>query len=502
MKVSRRTFLQNTLVAGAAANRVATGQTAADHPRTQAAVILRGDFSDPTVLRDGDDFYMTHSNCDPYGPGLEIWHSRDLYHWSPVCRALRTPTFTWAADLVKHKGAYYIYYPMTERNFVITAPSIGGPWSDPVELKTNGIDPGHVVGPDGKRYLHLSEGTVVPLSDDGLSVAGKREKTYAGWPIPEDWNVEAFALESPKLLFHNGYYYLTSAQGGTSGPSTSHMVVSARSRSPLGPWENSPYNPIVHTYSPREKWCSRGHGSLVEGPRGRWYLIYHAIDRDCRGLGRQCLIEPVEWTRDGWFRSPYARAGVRFLPGTIPNYRIESDDFSSDRLKLQWAFCGIASERDWGVGGGLLRVTGKAGTLRAAHVRCAESYYEASASIACTNPEAEIGFIILYHSEKPIPAGMTITGGKIVKILRDKNWGPRFDAAGKSYLKIRQMGTDVMTFYGDGRTWVKYPHGMEVSGFHNNAFSGNSGWKIAAYIRGEGELQIRDFRYKSMETQP
>ena len=101
-------------------------------------------------------------------------------------------------------------------------------------------------------------------------------------------------LESPKLNEHNGYYYLTSAQGGTAGPATSHMVVSARSKSVTGPWENSPYNPIVHTYSVTDSWWSKGHGTLIDDVNGNWWIVYHAYANDYHTLGRSTLIEPVE----------------------------------------------------------------------------------------------------------------------------------------------------------------------------------------------------------------
>ena len=53
--------------------------------------LLSGDYPDPTILRDGDDFYMTHSPF-VYAPGFLIWHSTDLHDWQPLCRAI--PEFT------------------------------------------------------------------------------------------------------------------------------------------------------------------------------------------------------------------------------------------------------------------------------------------------------------------------------------------------------------------------------------------------------------------------
>ena len=181
-----------------------------------AVPLLTGDYPDPTILRDGSDYYMTHSPfC--YMPGFLIWHSTDLIHWNPIGRMLpETGGDLWAADLVKQGGKYYIYYPANSTNYVIWANDIRGPWSQPIDLHIEGIDPGHVVGSDGTRWLHTSGGYVVQLSADGLSVVGKQTHVYDGWKYPDEWQTECFCLEGPKLTHHNGWYYLTSAQGGTA----------------------------------------------------------------------------------------------------------------------------------------------------------------------------------------------------------------------------------------------------------------------------------------------
>ena len=82
-----------------------------------------------------------------------------------------------------------------------------------------------------------NSGWVAPLSNDGLKITGENKKVYDGWVYPKSWETEGddMYLESPKLLFKDGYYYMTSAEGGTAGPATSHMCVMARSRSIFGP---------------------------------------------------------------------------------------------------------------------------------------------------------------------------------------------------------------------------------------------------------------------------
>jgi xylan 1,4-beta-xylosidase len=155
--------------------------------------------------------------------------------------------------------------------------------------------------------LHLSAGYMVELAPEGRSVTGEPGKVYGGWEYPDTFNMEGFCLEAPKLTKRNGYYYRTSAEEGTAGPATSHMIVSARSRTPRGPWENSPYNPIVHTESAAETWWSKGHGTLVSTPDERWWILYHGYEKGYYTLGRQTLLEPVEWVEDGWFRIPPQR---------------------------------------------------------------------------------------------------------------------------------------------------------------------------------------------------
>lgn len=50
--------------------------------------IIFADYSDPDVIRVGDDFYMTASSFNAV-PALPILHSRDLVHWRIITHAIR-----------------------------------------------------------------------------------------------------------------------------------------------------------------------------------------------------------------------------------------------------------------------------------------------------------------------------------------------------------------------------------------------------------------------------
>lgn len=306
-------------------------QDPADRPITMAArtarprfeegsftnPVLAGDFPDPSVIRDGELFYLVASSF-VYYPGLMVWSSSDLVDWSPVGAAVEEPVGSiYAPELTKHDGRFFIYFAVREvpemedparetrraglTNYVVYADSIEGPWSSPIDLGIPGfIDPGHAVGEDGRRYLYVSEGVLVPLTDDGLGRAGSEERLYDGWAYPDDWEVESFSLEGPKIVRRDEWFYMFSSQGGTAGPPTSHMVVVARSRSIRGPWENAPTNPLIRTRSASEVWWSRGHGTPIEDAAGQWWLVQHAYENGRRTLGRQTIIEPIDWPEGGW----------------------------------------------------------------------------------------------------------------------------------------------------------------------------------------------------------
>jgi xylan 1,4-beta-xylosidase len=161
--------------------------------------VLPGEYPDPSVVRVGADYYMTHTP-GPASPGLLVWHSRDLVNWEPLGPALsKSVGDVWAPDISHHGGLFCIYFPARVQavggkprrtNFVVTATSPSGPWSEPLDLGIGGIDPGHLADSEGRRYLYLDDGKVARLSADGLKVMGPPVKVYDGWDIPSDWNID------------------------------------------------------------------------------------------------------------------------------------------------------------------------------------------------------------------------------------------------------------------------------------------------------------------------
>ncbi len=476
--------------------------------------VMAGDHPDPSVVRVGGDYYMTHSS-GTWAPRLVIWHSRDLVNWEPLAPAVTGFSGdVWAPDLVYYEGRFFLYFPARVRDadgkyrqscFVTTAADASGPWSAPVDLRVPAIDPGHIADDAGNRFLYVDDGRMIRLTGDGLGTTGELVRVYNGWDYPEDWAVECRCLESPKLFKRAGYYYLVSAQGGTAGPSTGHMIIVARSKSPAGPWENSPGNPLLRTASRSERWWSQGHGTVLEASDGKWWVLYHAYENGFRTLGRSTLLMPVEWTADGWPRVPRGAdpAGILAKPAgeNVGHGLPLSDDFVSREPGLQWKIPAFrdpaAPGREVRFGDGRLAIEATGGSVASSNMVCLDPVdhsYEVSAAVKVPQG-AEAGLALYYGGEHF--GGVAVRGDGVFIYIRGQADRPVAVPGGTVYLKIRNDGHDVSFFHSpDGRTWAKFEASADMSGFHRESLSGWENLRVALYAAGTGRVEFSDFRYR------
>jgi beta-xylosidase len=476
------------------------GTALCQEPNQYPRVVLPGDYPDPTILRDGADFYMTHSPFY-YTPGFLIWHSKDLIHWEPVARAMtRVVGSAMAPDLVKVRGKYFLYFPAAGANWVMSADKIRGPWSQPVRLNVGGIDPGHAVNREGKRYLFLSGGGRIGLTRDGLSISGTKQQVYSGWDYPQDWKTEGKFLESPKIIRKGAYYYLVSAEGGTAGPATSHMVIAARSKSINGPWENSPHNPIVHTSSAEEPWWSQGHGTLVDDANGNWWLVYHGYKKGCYPLGRSTLIQPIKWLKDGWFRVAKSAPALPSKSKPMDWGKLLSDDFSGKRLGLQWMTWRDYDPKSVRLENQSLYLGAKgAGPQdgRLLLVTAANGGYEIQAELNLGQGSA--GGLVFFYSEKAF-AGVSSDGLQFTLYTDARQSFQSPNSFGRHFfLRIRnQNNACSVEASGDGKTWVMLDSAIDVSSMHHNNYKGFLALRPGLMALGKGEVQFKDFKYKPL----
>lgn len=484
--------------------------------------VIAGQLTDPDIVKDGSDYYLTMSTFDEL-PGLLVWHSRDLVNWRKVGSALTERIGNvLAPSIVKVGDRFYIYAAVLGATglgtYVVYTDDINGAWSAPVKIEGgNALDPGHGVGEDGKRYLFFGGGRRMQLTDDGLKSAGPMETVYAGWQYPRTayppvWIDEGFALEGPKIHRRGDYFYMIVGQGGTYGPPTSHMVVVARSKSINGPWENDPNSPLIRTSRRNDPWWWRGHGTVVEGPDQKPWIMYHAYENGYRTLGRQAILEPLEWTEDGWLR-----ATVKDLTKPIampqggsnvnPDGQPMSDDFSKNNIGTQWRFADAASGES-----NRASFADKALTLQAKGTSYATSSpltivpgdraYEATIQVSLAGA-TEAG--IMLFVDQALFAGIGYNGQRVTTYAKGSGPGNGLAVStGTIWLKVMNLHHDLVMYSStDGQNWTKTNSNLEISGYHHNVARDRpptEGLRLGLYAYGSGNAVFRDFQYRVIEN--
>ena len=319
--------------------------------------VHRGFFPDPSVVRVGRDYYMVNSTFQ-YFPAIVISHSTDLIHWEVIGHAVTDPEELdlsdirdshgiWAPDIAYEDGQFIIMATLRlngdgkrgnnvlRRQLMVRSERPEGPYSKPVWLEVDNIDPSLFVDDDGTHYMVISPGiTLVPLSEDCTRVIGEPHQVWPG--------TGERCPEGPHLLRRGEYYYAILAEGGTG---YGHGINVARSRSLQGLYEPSPYNPVLRQLDPEAPLQRCGHGKLIEDHQGSWWVCY-LCGRPNQGryttIGRETALDPVTWLEDGWFlindgKGPSLTQGAPDLP-PMKTEKWTRDDFDSETLNLNWEF--------------------------------------------------------------------------------------------------------------------------------------------------------------------
>lgn len=462
--------------------------------------ILDGDYADPAVCRVGEDYYLCVST-GPYKPSLSIFRSKDLVNWKFVCHPLRSfPYDVWAPDIFELNGKFYIYFSARGTNYVIWSERINEGWCDAIDLKVGGIDPGHCIDEKGNRYLFLSLNCIVPLAPDGLSVCGKPEQVLVPAPIPDEFDVTGSFAEAPNVFCKDGYYYLTYADGGSFGPATAHMIVSARAKNLYGPWEFSPYNPVVHTSSREEKWHTKGHGHFVEDTAGKWWVIYHAYENGYLTHGRKLLLSPVEFTEDGWFRvnAPADQPTLKPTGDSIEDESSFSDEFNLDFPGNSWmGFKETDFDRYQKIPYGL-RVSAAGDSIAHSHpltINTGDHSYEMTVHLSVTEG-CEAG-LTLFYDEGHFNA-LSLSSGKLTLYRMSRALKSFEIGTNACCIKLCNKDQYLVFYYSlDGINFQKINYVFDIASQNTNAFGGFMSQRPGIFATGQGDVRITTYTVPS-----
>lgn len=366
--------------------------------------ILAGFYPDPSICRVGEDYYLVNSTF-AYFPGIPVSHSRDLVNWRQIGHVIHRPEqlrydgigvsgAIFAPAITHHEGLFWVVCTMVGGggNFVVTASDPAGPWSDPVFLHFEGIDPSLYFDDDGRAWM-VNNGAPIgaPLYDGHRAIwiqefdpAGRRmigpRKLIVNGGV--DLSAKPIWIEGPHIYKRQGWYYLCCAEGGT-GPGHSQVIFrSRRVDGPYMPWDRNPI--LTQRDLPPDvpgAVTSLGHADLEIGPDGLWWAVFLGVrpyQRDYSPMGRETFLLPVSWTEDGW--PMMLPPGVR-LPLTGPSPEGAQvlqppdaplngsftwrDSFDRDELSPVWIMLRQPKENWWSLdpASGMLELTPRPDSL-------------------------------------------------------------------------------------------------------------------------------------------
>jgi xylan 1,4-beta-xylosidase len=453
--------------------------------------VITGDWSDPAVVRVGEDYYSVRSTFG-WQPGLAVAHSRDLVHWEYIGNGFSSLSTLVPGDVSGGIWGSEIIYNTNTSMFMIYATHNGfagfqifesaqpeGPYTEvPGGLAADGYDPGVFIDDDGRVYLVSSAGKVAELSADGKTVINPSVSTYAGWN------------EGPELFKRAPYYYVTWSSNGTQRGADG-IINSARATSLAGPWQADPTNPILENLNkgtdPDHPFEGPQHPEPIQTQNGDWFVTFHVWQWSYGTLARSMCLEPVVWTDDGWWRPKNGKKPSLTNDGpNLPYTPVEiqrSDDFSSTTLGPQWFFHTTPdwSGQSWSLSDrpGFLRINTQDGDVNAAAAyagmplqRLDLKHFDAETVVSFDAQSGAEAAGLILHSTFAFNVMLSLTrtdAGKIVELASFTNPASRTDGAGatrttiaavpfdgtSAHLKVSLDGAENATFSfsADGCTW-------------------------------------------------
>jgi len=501
--------------------------------------IISGMNPDPSICRVGDDFYLVTSTFE-YFPGVPVYHSKDMVHWKQIGYALDSKTNcplagayssagNYAPAIRHNNGIFYVTCTNyggkgSQGAFYVKATNPAGPWSDPVWVGNWCVDPSimfandsmYWVSPDNRGSFQI--GTMDPQT-------GKLIKPFqliaAG--------LGGSSPEGPHMYKINGYYYLMSAEGGTG---YEHREVIQRSKSPYGPFEASPINPVVSNMNhPEKPFQAIGHADMFQIQDGSWWIVclgFRPKGGNYHHLGRETFLTPVTWTEDGWPKGGTNGVVSEEYPfPNLPEHIWEKepvrDNFDKAKLSLPWNFLRNPYDTDWSLSKkpGYLRLNGSKVSLREkdspAFVGRRQTAFNmvASAKIRFTPTAAneEAGLIIRGNDVNHFDLLISLHNGKRVvmfrKYLQDSIIEVRYKEIPKGETIIRISATEL-----EYKFWIQKEGkpailvgSAETKDISTEKISGFTGAYIGMYASGNGKANTNPadfdwFDYEEEVTPP
>lgn len=513
--------------------------------------ILAGFYPDPSICSVDSNFYLVNSTF-AYYPGLPIFHSTDLVNWQQIGNAIDRPEQLeysgagvsrglFAPDISYHKGVFYIVCTMIDKggNFVITAKNPAGPWSNPTYLNdVHGIDPSLFFEGDKAYIVYNSD-----APDNKPEYSGHRTvrirafdykglKTYGNERIlvngGSDFSKKPIWIEGPHIYKHNGWYYLSCAEGGTGFNHTQVVFRTHHLDSAFIPYNNNPILTQKHLAAERKNPVTTvGHADFVTDKNGNWHAVFlgcRPYEGDYYNTGRETFLLPVTW-ENNWpvilkdsnavrykIETPYRNKANRNLYNG--NYSF-SDNFISGKLNQRFMMLRNPKENWYSIKNGLhisLQSTTIAGTENPSFVGFRQAHINSSASTSVLfNPknnnekagitifqnEKHFAFLaISQKDDKPILELYLANNDTAVQVKQV----PLKNTEKPIYLKISSNNKHYQFAYStDGKNWININHDIDAKILSTKQAGGFVGALYGMYATSNSQLTTNKAHFKTFK---
>ncbi|MEB2779015.1 glycoside hydrolase family 43 protein [Algoriphagus sp. C2-6-M1] len=286
--------------------------------RTFDNPVLAGDRPDPTVVKIGK-YYYASATSNEWAPLFPIFKSTDLVNWDLVNYIFPEGAPSWAKnnfwapelsydEKQKKIYAYYTARDKDSNRLSVAVASADSPESNftdhgPLVAQEYGsIDAFETRDENGKLYVLWKEdgnskGQKTPIwaqevNETRTALIGEKHELFRN---DQPW--EGGLVEGVAIFQKNGYFYATYSARGCCEITCDYVSGVARSKALLGPWEKYELNPVLKD---NENWKCAGHGTVVEKD-GDFWMLYHAYNTEGSVyVGRQGVLEKIQWTDDNW----------------------------------------------------------------------------------------------------------------------------------------------------------------------------------------------------------
>ncbi|PTY07099.1 glycoside hydrolase [Opitutaceae bacterium EW11] len=336
------------------------------------------EFSDPDVIRVGEDYYLTGTTMHTM-PGLPILHSRDLVNWRFVAYACDVLDFgpeyrlqggeiygrgIWAPCFRYHNGTYYIFSNVNGRKTqLFRAQKPEGPWTRN-EMRSSLHDISVLFDDDGRAYAvwGYNEIMIGELEPDLLGIKPGTQRVLIAKGHGMGEGAHFYKIKGKYYLISTNYEpmgYMVCARADRLDGPWERVVLSARESFGTGTgWRLRGLGrdggmDLVQPNPSSTGACAMHQGGIVETPTGEWWAISMM---DANSVGRLSCLSPVTWS-EGWpyyglpgnlTRSPktWVKPATGYSDTPAATFR-RSDDFSGPALLPIWQWNHVPENGHW-----------------------------------------------------------------------------------------------------------------------------------------------------------